>query len=158
MPGRPKKKRTKDKDEPVKSKYGKFSREGVKMACSDSTAGATSTSRRTSVQNSQSVATTHIQIYQPVATNTKDSSLVENNGPITRSKKRTFKAIQANLLDLLHPTKGANKLELEFTQTSKLESKFIILPSERVVTTTTKRKIGADTSKYQHESKGPRLK
>ncbi|KAK9004390.1 hypothetical protein V6N11_002192 [Hibiscus sabdariffa] len=137
MPGRPKKKRTKDKDEPVKSKYGKFSREGVKMACSVCKGFdhrkincpnkvLNPLDRRTSVQNSQSVATTHIQIYQPVATNTKDSSLVENNGPITRSKKRTFKAIQANLLDLLHPTKGANKLELEFTQTSKLESKFIM--------------------------------
>ncbi|KAK8548198.1 hypothetical protein V6N13_054995 [Hibiscus sabdariffa] len=33
MPGRPKKKRRKDKDEPVKPKYGKPSRAGYKVRC-----------------------------------------------------------------------------------------------------------------------------
>ncbi|KAK8548850.1 hypothetical protein V6N13_054381 [Hibiscus sabdariffa] len=111
MPGRPKKKRRKDKYEPLKPKYGKASKAGYKSA--------------SNVQNSQS------------ATNVQSSTTIDV-GSTCKGKRQVDVSLYTNL----------KTGEQTYNPG---------LPTEMVVTTNKKRKIGAPTSQYQHPWKGPGL-
>ncbi|KAK8999555.1 hypothetical protein V6N11_070716 [Hibiscus sabdariffa] len=138
MPGRPKKKRRKNKDEPLKPKYDKASKTGYKVRCSkckqvghkknnclqndnvDNTGQSAS-----NVQNSQS------------STNVQSSTTIDV-GSTCKRKRQVGVGLYTNLKT------GEQIYNLG-------------LPTEMVVTTNKKKKIGAPTSQYQHTWKGPGL-
>ncbi|KAK8640328.1 hypothetical protein V6N13_008084 [Hibiscus sabdariffa] len=129
MPGRPKKKRRRDKDEPVKPKYGKASTVGYKVRFSKC--------KQVGHRKNKYLQNDNVDNTGHSATNVQSSTAVDV-GSTCKRKRQVGVGLYINL------TTG------EQTYNSGL-------PSEMVVTTNRKRKIGAPTSQYQHTWKGPGL-
>ncbi|KAK8574062.1 hypothetical protein V6N13_097056 [Hibiscus sabdariffa] len=138
MPRRPKKKRRKDKDEPVKQKYGKLSSTGFKITCSNCK---------------------QVGHRKNKCTNPGQASQSDNNARTTRSMKRKFNETETVAV---RPSVSNRKRQVGigiYTDLRTGEQTLNLgLPSEQVVTRAAKRKIGASISQYNHASKGPGLK
>ncbi|KAK8674057.1 hypothetical protein V6N13_112358 [Hibiscus sabdariffa] len=138
MPGRPKKKRRKDKDEPVKQKYGKLSSAGFKITCSNCK---------------------QVGHRKNKCTNPGQASQSDNNARTTRSMKRKFNETETVAV---RPSVSNRKRQVGIDIYTDLRTGEQTLnpglPSEQVVTRAAKRKIGASISQYNHASKGPGLK
>ncbi|KAK8619097.1 hypothetical protein V6N13_133064 [Hibiscus sabdariffa] len=138
MPGRPKKKRRKDKDETMKQKYGKLSSAGFKITYS----------------NCKQVGHRKNKCINP-----GQASQSDNNARTTRSMKRKFNETETLAV---RPFVSNKKRQVGIGIYTDLrtgeQTLNPSLPSEQVVTRAAKRKIRASTSQYNHASKGPGLK
>ncbi|KAK8661724.1 hypothetical protein V6N13_091320 [Hibiscus sabdariffa] len=138
MPGRPKKKRRKDKSEPVKQKYGKLSSAGFKITCSNCK---------------------QVGHRKNKCTNPGQASQSDNNARTTRSMKMKFNETETVAVRLSVSNRKRQVGIGIYTDLRTGEQTLNPgLPSEQVVTRVAKRKIGASISQYNHASKGPGLK
>ncbi|KAK8683624.1 hypothetical protein V6N13_039678 [Hibiscus sabdariffa] len=138
MPGRPKKKRRNDKDEPLKPKYGKASRAGYKVRCSKCKQVGHRKNKCLQNDNVDNTGQSASNVQNSQSTTNVQSSTTVDVGSTCKRKRQVGVGLYTNL----------KTGEQTYNPG---------LPTEMVVTTNKKRKIGAPTSQYQHTWKGPGL-